>query len=256
MPCLSRGCVDLRFRSPTRTYPPEEKGNDPIGDPTPTAHAMSQEVGLKLNTADGRFSGSLAFYHDVGKNEQYVISSTIESDINPSGLNGRFGGSPAAFVYVDRSSTGVNMVLTAKSDSQLAAALQRGRCRRKNWHRNRLQPALQRSVQRECPGAGDLCGRHGGLRCAHLQFEGADVDRQHRRVRVPLTVALMNNPSSVYYANPLIRKRRQISTASAVYTVLKTVDPPCTDRSPPARWVCPFRACKSLRHLPFPARLG
>ena len=52
------------------------------------------------------------------------------NDINPNGLNGRWGASPGAFINVDRTSRGVQLALTATpTDSwrmRLSAAYIRG----------------------------------------------------------------------------------------------------------------------------------
>ena len=86
---------------------------DVAGDLPPVSEAIGEEVGVKMSSANGRISGSLAAYHVNSKNEQYLITATLLSDINPSGLNGRYGSAPAQWIFVDRVSSGGQAVLTA-----------------------------------------------------------------------------------------------------------------------------------------------
>ena len=55
------------------------------------AHAIGEEAGVKFVNPEGKISGSIAFFHADSKNEQYSFTSTLTNDINPAGLNGRFG---------------------------------------------------------------------------------------------------------------------------------------------------------------------
>lgn len=205
------------------TYPPEEKGNTVIGEPTPTAKALAEEVGLKWNTSDGRYSGSLSIYHDAGKNEQLSVSSTIESDINPAGLNGRYGTSPAAWVYVDRTATGVSLLLTANPTP--------------NW-RLRFNASDVGGVigtttsynqlyndQFNENGSGQVTYADGTVVYVPATFNSKSPTTSAATAgAVPLTVTMMNTPTSVYYANP-VNPSGAISTSSAVFTVLQSVDP-------------------------------
>src|SRR5262249_38753004 len=92
---------------------PLNQNNDPYGKKADSSHAVGEEVGVKLQNASGTISGSIAAYNVQSKNEQYSIVTALMNDINPAGLNGRFGGNPNAFINIDRKSRGVQVALTA-----------------------------------------------------------------------------------------------------------------------------------------------
>ena len=92
---------------------PLNQNNDPYGKKADASHAVGEEVGVKLQNSRGTISGSVAYYNVSSKNEQYSIVAALMNDINPNGLNGRFGGNPGAFINVDRKWHGVQLALTA-----------------------------------------------------------------------------------------------------------------------------------------------
>jgi len=204
-------------------YPPEQKGNTPLGQPTQTSSATSEEAGLKWSSPDGRFSGSLSVYHDSGKNEQYSASSTIEYDINPSGLNGLTGTSPSNFVYVNRKAQGVNLTLTANPTPnwrmRLSAADVGGTVETSTSFNQVYNDQFHEN------SSGQVTYADGTLVYVPATYNSkAPTVTSTTAGAVPLTVSMMNSPSSVYYANP-INPSGAISPSSAVFTVLKTVDP-------------------------------
>jgi outer membrane receptor protein involved in Fe transport len=206
-------------------YPPEEKGNDVIGDVTPTSSAVGEEGGFKFNTADNRFSGELAFYHTSGKNEQYEVSTTIENDINPPGLNGQYAvtASPSQWVYVSREAEGAELILTANPTPnwrfRLGASDVGGTIESASSFSTYYNDQFHENT------AGDVTYADGSLVYVAPKYSASSPTVSSSSAgAAPLTVAMMNNPASVYYANP-VNPSGQINTGSAVYNVLKTVDP-------------------------------
>ena len=84
------------------------------GPISPTSEAVGEEVGIKVNRADGRLSGSLAIYHVNDKNNFFMLTSSLGKDINPSGLNGTNGVYANGF-EANETSQGANLTLTANS---------------------------------------------------------------------------------------------------------------------------------------------
>jgi hypothetical protein len=96
--------------------------NDPYGYPLKYPQGLGKEAGIKLSTADQRYSGTLAFYNNSSKNEAYAFSSTLVPYINPTGLNGQAyvgPGIPAANVNVDKVTKGASLQLVAAPTKNL-----------------------------------------------------------------------------------------------------------------------------------------
>ncbi len=52
-----------------------------------------------------------------------IFSSTLAFQINPSGLNGRFGGAPSTIINVDRDASGVQLAANASPTKNLRLRL-------------------------------------------------------------------------------------------------------------------------------------
>ena len=116
---LNVGVLDsLRaFYSFSSTYQSAQvNANDPLGNAPRPSSGTGHEAGLKLNSRDGRFSGSLQAYTTNSKDEMINAGTGVRDLINPAGLNGSHNG-PAGgknqWVNLDRTTRGVEVILTA-----------------------------------------------------------------------------------------------------------------------------------------------
>ena len=216
-----RGYVEL-----SDTYDiPETISHGPDGVIPGTAHSVGEEVGLKFSNPNGAYSGSLAFYHTKGTNEEYEMSTTIENDIAPTGLNGR--PTVGQWVGLDRESKGVELVLTGNPTPNLrfrfGASFTDGTIgTSKSYTQQYNDQFYENSLGQVTYGSSTgpvvyVPPTFNKTTPAYNQYNAPGT-------AVPLTVAMMNNPASVYYANPNITTGA-INSSSALASVLKFSDP-------------------------------
>jgi len=201
--------------------PPQVLFPDPAGNLPTTGHGTSQEIGIKFSNPANTISGSISAYHSNGKNEESEVSSTLENDINPSGLNGR--GNVGQYVDLDRTASGVQLTVTANPTSnwrmRLSAADTEGKILdTKNYNQLYNDQFYENS-------SGQVTYADGSLVYVNPTYNAkAPVATATTPGATPLTVAMMNTSSSPYYASP-VNPTGAILSTSAVATVLKTVDP-------------------------------
>ena len=116
---LNAGVFDwLRpYYSLSSTYnTPLVNANDPLGNPPRTSSGTGQELGLKFNSRDGRLSGSFQYYTTNSKDEMINAGTGVRDLVNPNGLNGAYNGLAGAknqWVNLDRTTKGLELILTA-----------------------------------------------------------------------------------------------------------------------------------------------
>ena len=91
--------------------PPQVLFPDPAGNLPKPGRGVGEEVGVKFSNRTNTVSGSLAAYHSNGTNEEFQLSASTSSVINPSGLNGSYAGA-SNYVDLDRKSNGLEAILT------------------------------------------------------------------------------------------------------------------------------------------------
>lgn len=205
--------------------PPAVLSADPAGNAPDIAHGIGEEVGVKIATPNGGISGSIAYFHAISYNEQYGFTSTLTNDINPAGLNGRYG-AVSNFVNLNRETQGLQATLTANPMP--------------NW-RMRLSAAwVHATVQNGASypqfyndqfnenSAGDVTYSDGDIVYVNPTYNSKTLTVAPTTAgAIPLTVAMMNNSQSIYYADPA-PVTAAISTGSAVGTVLRLGTEPGT----------------------------
>ena len=199
--------------------PPSVVAIGPTGEVPKPAHGLGAEVGLKFANRSGTFSGSLAAYGANSKNEEFRITGPLQADINPSGLNGR--GPSGVWVNVDRKSQGLEFLLTAAPTSnwrmRLSAATVEG-----TINSTRIYQQLYNDQFYAKDGA--VTYADGTPVWVPATPTAATPTRPAGTTgAIPLTIALMNTPTSPYWANPQ-PITSAIATGSAVATVLRSTD--------------------------------
>ena len=192
--------------------------SDPYGNPPSAAHGIGGEAGLKFNTTDRRFSGSVFAFKVSAENDLYSVNGAIAQDINPSGLNGGGGG---ATVNVDRVTTGVQ--------AQFTAAITR------NWRMRFSSSFADGKIgtaksyaqlyndQFYANAGGQVTYRNGTL----VYVNGTATTAAQATViastapgATPLTINMMSTPTSLYWANPDLQSGA-INTGSVAANLLR-----------------------------------
>ena len=191
---------------------------DPLGDTMQSSHGIGGEAGLKFNTTDRRFSGSIAAFKVTAQNDIYGINGSIAQGINPSGLNGGGGGSS---VNVDRVTTGVQ--------AQFTAALTR------NWRMRFSSNVGDGKIgtaksydqlyndQFYANSAGQVTYRNGVV--VYVKGDAtsvveATVLAPTEPGATPLTINMMSTPTSIYWTNPNLTSGA-INSGSVTANILK-----------------------------------
>lgn len=194
---------------------------DPAGKLPTAGKGIGEELGFKFHNNDGRFSGSLSYFHSHGTNELFS-STTLENAISPSGLNGR--GNASSYFELNHTTDGVNLTLTANPVENWRLRLSAG------WQDGRLTnsgayPVLYND-QFYANKSGQVTYADGTLVYvnANAFSSKTPIVAATSTGATPLTIAMMNDPSSLYYANP-VNPTGAINSSSAVATVLAVSDP-------------------------------
>lgn len=202
--------------------PPTAQNNDPIGVEPQAAHAIGEEIGVKVQNAAGTLSGSLALYHTSAKNETFFVTSTLAFQINPSGLNGRFGGSPSTIINVDRTAHGAQLALTAAPSRNLRFRLSAATISGEIGNTRTYQTLY--NDQFYTNSAGQVTYKNGAVVFVNPAFTAArPTVPQGTAGAIPLTITMLSTPGNSYYANPLAVSG-QINSTSA-RTTLSVIDP-------------------------------
>ena len=201
--------------------PPPVLSPGPRGNLPKPAHGLGTEIGLKFADSTGTISGSIAAYVVNSRNEEFRVNATLRDAINPTGLNGSEG-TKGVWVNADRKSQGLELVLTAVPA--------------KNW-RARFSVSMSDgkvSSTRvfEQVYNDQFYARNGAVTYADgtpvwvpTTPTAANATRTAGAAgAMPLTIALMNDRTSPYWANPQ-PVTSAIATGSAVATVLRSTDP-------------------------------
>ncbi|MGH7945648.1 MAG: TonB-dependent siderophore receptor, partial [Opitutaceae bacterium] len=202
--------------------PPDTPSRDPHGGQPKTSHGIGTEFGFKVGRSDGKISGSVAFYAVKSENERFGIQGSLRDDINPTGLNGAHG-EKGANIIVDRQTTGMQASITASPTRgwrmRLSTAVVDGTFDRT------IAYAQYYNDQFHANSAGQVTYQNGQVVYVNPTFSASQPTVTSTTPgAVPLTIAMMNAPSSPYYAAPMPLSGR-ITPSSDVATVLSSEHP-------------------------------
>lgn len=205
--------------------PPLVQSTDPYGAQPVTARALGEEAGFKVQNAAGTVSGSLAAYHTSSKNEEYLITSTLVNDINPTGLNGR-PANAGNWINVPRTAEGVQLMMIASPTPnwrlRFGAAYTDGRIGATTSYNQYYNDQFHENSQ------GQVTYADGTVVYVPPTFNSkaqlAYTQATAPAGSVPLTVAAMSDSTNTYFANP-IAITGQINSGSNAAKVLQYVDP-------------------------------
>jgi outer membrane receptor protein involved in Fe transport len=158
-----------------------------------SAEGLAPEVGLKMTSMDGRYSAQLNYnFETKAYNERRNTSSVNALDtVNPNGVNGRHGPGAQNRANVDRSLTAASLTLTADPT--------------RNWRMRFSLSYLDGEILttvREAVVYNDQFHTRGS-NVTYADGTNVLVDPAGGNNRnTPLTLTMINDPSSRFYANP------------------------------------------------------
>jgi outer membrane receptor protein involved in Fe transport len=191
-----------------KTFDPAKGSNDPLGNLPPDTDGFSQEIGFKFQSQGGKISGSLAYFQGRSKNENFNYGGANRDLINPVGINDAYNASQRnQWVNLDKESSGLELILTAAPTknwrSRLALSFNDGKIKTASsfpiqwndeFYYNRTTGGVTYAdgtpfmVPTDTAGVAQVASAN-GLRAPVV---GA--------TNTQLTVAMMSDPNSDYYA--------------------------------------------------------
>ena len=203
--------------------------NDPYGFPIKYPQGLGKEAGIKINTPDQRISGTIAAYHTTSKNEAFALSSTLVPFINPTGLNGQANlgpGIPAGNINVDKVTRGVSAVIVAAPTKNLrlrfSASANSGSVATTATYGQLYNDQFYQS------SAGNVTYKDGsGVFVPATPGKAPKPVTAATAGAVPLTLSMLNDPSSPYFAFPKpVNSQIDTSKAGNLVSILNSpLDP-------------------------------
>ncbi|MBL9200322.1 MAG: TonB-dependent receptor plug domain-containing protein [Opitutaceae bacterium] len=203
------------FYSFSSTYNvPLVNANDPLGNAPRTSSATGHEAGLKFTTRDGRYSGSVQYFATNSKDEMINAGGGVRDLINPTGLNGAHNGPAGAknqWTNLDRTTSGLEVILTASPTPNWRLRLAATSADGKNltdkkypllwndqFHVRGGTVTYQNGTPVTVPVTPTVIAAN--IATLNRQIDPATIQNQGEWQ--PLTLAMMNDRNSPYWAQP------------------------------------------------------
>ena len=202
---------------------PPDLQNDPNGSPLAVSQALGQEIGVKITNAEKTLSGSLAAYHVSAKNQEFLMVSNLENDINPSGLNGIYDSDSSSGYTADTQSKGIQLVMTATPTSnwrlRLSAAVASGTIETTRIYHQLYDDQFNEN------SSGQVTYADGTVVYVAPTFDSktpAYTQATAPAGSVPLTVTALSTPGGTYYGSPAAGTGTILSSSNAAKVLLST----------------------------------
>jgi outer membrane receptor protein involved in Fe transport len=188
--------------------------NDPLGNAPRPSTGVGQEAGLKFTTRDGRLSGSIQAFTTDSKDEMINAGTGVRDLVNPTGLNGAHNGPAGAknqWVNLDRTTRGLEVILTASPlpnwRIRLAATSADGRNLTDKrypmlWNDQFFVKNGAVTYQNGAPFLVPTTPSVITANVATLNRQTDPATLQGQGTWEPLTVAMMNDKTGPYWAQP------------------------------------------------------
>jgi outer membrane receptor protein involved in Fe transport len=192
---------------------------DPTGRIPVSSRGIGGETGLKISNRAQSVSGSISYYYTQATNEEHQIPSALQTDINPTGLNGAYGGTTSTYVNVDRASLGLQATVTANPTRnwrlRFSASTPQG-----TILNDKSYPQLYND-QFHANGSRQVTYADGTPVYVKSVYDSKEPFATVATAgAVPLTLDMMNTSASPYYASP-VNPSGAILASSIVATILK-----------------------------------
>ena len=192
------------------------------GLPPPICHGLGGELGLKLNADDGKISGSLSYYENLAKGEEFNGGAGITNYVNVNGLNGR--PTNGASLALDVRTSGFTAAITAAPNANWRMRLSAAETSGKFNGGVGFRPFY--NDQFYATSSGQVTYADGTA-----VFVPATFNRNQLTVSagsagaVPLTVTLLSTPGSQYFAAPQPVTGAILKTSNGGLVLLSPQDP-------------------------------
>lgn len=193
---------------------PLVNANDPLGNAPRTSSGTGHEAGLKFTTRDGRYSGSVQYFATDSKDEMINAGGSVRDLVNPTGLNGAHNGPAGAknqWVNLDRTTSGLEVILTASPTPNWRLRLAATSADGKNltdkkypllwndqFHVRGGTVTYQNGTPVTVPVTPTVIAAN--IATLNRQIDPATIQNQGEWQ--PLTLAMMNDRNSPYWAQP------------------------------------------------------
>ena len=193
---------------------PLVNANDPLGNAPRTSSGTGHEAGLKFTTRDGRYSGSVQYFATDSKDEMINAGGGVRDLVNPNGLNGAHNGPAGAknqWTNLDRTTSGLEVILTASPTPNWRLRLAATSADGKNltdkkypllwndqFHVRGGTVTYQNGTPVTVPVTPTVIAAN--IATLNRQIDPATIQNQGEWQ--PLTLAMMNDRTSPYWAQP------------------------------------------------------
>ena len=188
--------------------------NDPLGNAPRPSSGTGHEAGLKFNSRDGRLSGSVQYFSTNSKDEMINAGTGVRDLVNPTGLNGAYNGPAGAknqWTNLDRTTSGVEVILTASPTKNWRVRLAATSADGKNLSDKKYpmlwndQFFVKNGAVTYQNGTPFLVPTDPAVITSRIATLNAQVDPAAilaQGATAPLTVAMMNDRTGPYWAQP------------------------------------------------------
>ncbi len=168
---------------------------DLFNNPLPAGKGVSKDIGFKLDLFERRLSGNINYYQSEAQN--FTANFGNRDDIDPDGINGRHGGN--AYTY-SKTSDGYNVTLTARPlrgwELRASVATANG-SERSNVT---LPQFYNDQFNTITVGGQTVVGVKASAAASVAPFMVPSNPLDPGSVPVPLSLAMLRDPNSPYYA--------------------------------------------------------
>ena len=177
----------------------------------PAGRGVSRDVGLKFGLWENRISGNLNYYVSEAQNFTASLGGT-QNDVDPNGINGRNGG--PAYTY-SRTSDGFNLTLSARPLRSWQVRINFATANGSERSDVILPQFYNDQFNTTTVGGQTVVGVRPTANAAITPLLVPSVPRNPASAPVPLSLAMMRDPNSPYFAQ-LDRESGQILNADAL----------------------------------------
>lgn len=204
------------FLSQSTAFDPDTSTSDPYGNPLLSSVSRGWQTGVRYATPGRGLSASLTYSQTTGKNQTQLIDQTWLDAINPAGINGRYTAYAGSdrWVNVDRQNKGVRMQVDLNPMPRWRATFSAIYADAKVAGDSRFEQLYNDQFHTD--------GR-GTVTYADKSPVMVDPTGGKGPKTTPLTLAMINDPTSKFWANPDGDSGR--ITNATLISALNTADP-------------------------------
>jgi outer membrane receptor protein involved in Fe transport len=164
-------------------------------DPLPPGKGVSKDVGFKFDLFERRVSGNINYYQSEAQN--FTATIGVRDDVDPNGINGRHGGN--AYVY-SKKSDGYNLTLSARPTSQWEMRINFATANGSERSNVDLPQFYNDQFNTTTVNGQTVVGIKANANAAIVPFTVPSDPKNPASAQIPLSLAMMKDPNSPYYA--------------------------------------------------------